>query len=305
MTGPDEPASPATTWFRPQLWVNAAWRILLFLALFFGLATLGTLLFGFALRDLRGPAVFLASAVVLGAAFAAGAILIRVVDGREVGALGTAWTERTWPDMLLGLGLGVAAIALAASVLVVAGALRFVPEPGDAWVWLDGLLQQLWIFLVAAFAEEVLYRGYPFQVLAQTFGGVAAALMTSIAFAFGHAQNPNVGTFGLINIFLAGVLLSAAYLRTRSLWLPTMLHVGWNWGMASLLDLPVSGFEIIDTPLYEPVVSGPDWLAGSGFGPEGGVAGSVGLLAAIAALFLLRNVRVAQGMRELRPLADG
>ena len=305
MSGPDAPADPAPGWFRPREWANAAGRILLFLALFYALVTLGTLLFGFALRTLRGPAVFLGAAVVLGAALIAGAVLIRVVDKRDVGALGTAWTPRTWPDMLVGFGLGVGAIALAAAVLVVGGSLRYVMEPGNAWLWLDGLLQQAWIFLVAAFAEEALYRGYPFQVLAQTFGGVAAALVTSIAFALGHAQNPNVGTFGLVNIFLAGVLLSAAYLKTRSLWLPTMLHLGWNWGMASLLDLPVSGFEIIDTPFYDPVVRGPEWFAGGSFGPEGGIAGSVGFLAALAALFLLRNVRVAEEMRTLRPLPDG
>ena len=135
--------------------------------------------------------------------------------------------------------------------------------------------------------------------------GLSIMGVSSIAFAFGHAQNPNVGTFGLVNIFLAGVLLSAAYLKTRSLWLPTMLHLGWNWGMASLLDLPVSGFELIDTPFYEPVVRGPEWLSGGGFGPEGGVAGSIGFAAALAALFLLKNVRVAEEMKALRPLPDG
>jgi membrane protease YdiL (CAAX protease family) len=287
------------------VWANAAWRILLFLALFYGLMTLGVALFASVIGTLRGPAVFLGAAVVLAAALIAGATLIRVVDKRELGALGTAWTPRTWPDMLTGFGVGLGAIVVAAAVLVAAGALRYQLEPGDAWFWLDGQLQQAWIFLVAAFAEEVLYRGYPFQVLAQTFGGIAAALVTSIAFAFGHAQNPNVGTFGLVNIFLAGVLLSAAYLKTRSLWLPTMLHLGWNWGMASLLDLPVSGFELIDTPFYEPVVRGPEWLSGGGFGPEGGVAGSIGFAAALAALFLLKNVRVAEEMKALRPLPDG
>jgi hypothetical protein len=285
--------------------VRAAWRILLFLTLFFGLALVGNLLFARALAGLSGPAVFLGSGLVLVAALIAGAVLMRFVERRPVGALGTAWTSRTWPEMLLGLGIGAGAIGISALLLVATGSLRYTFEGGTVWFWLDGLLQQLWIFLVAAFAEEVVFRGYPFQVLAQTFGGVAATLVTSAAFAVAHASNPNVATFGLINIFLAGVLLSAAYLRTRSLWFATTLHLGWNWAMASVLDLPVSGFELIDTPLYDPVVRGPAWLSGGNFGPEGGVAGAVGILAALTALFLLRQVGVAPEMTALRPLPDG
>jgi uncharacterized protein len=303
MPGPD---SPPQSWPRPRQWLQAVWRVLLFFALFYLLAVAGTLAFGWALEDLRGPEVFLGNAVVLVAALIVGGALIRFVDHRPVGALGIAWTPRTWPEMALGFVLGVGAIALAVLVLVATGALRFTLEPGDPWVWLDGRMQHAWIFLVAAFAEEALYRGYPFQVLAQTFGGIAAAVVTSAAFAFAHASNPNVGTFGLVNIFLAGLLLSAAYLRTRSLWFATMLHLGWNWGMASLLDLPVSGFEVIDTPFYDPVVRGPDWLTGGTFGPEGGLAGTVGFAAALAALFLLgRRVQVAPEMRALQPLPDG
>jgi membrane protease YdiL (CAAX protease family) len=302
MSGPD---SPPKSWPRPREWLRAVWRVLLFFALFYVLAVAGTAAFGWALEDLRGPEVFLSNAVVLGAALIVGAALIHFVDRRSVGALGIAWTPRTWPEMGLGAAVGVGAIVLAALVLVAVGALRYDFEPGDPWLWLDGRMRHAWIFLVAAFAEEALFRGYPFQVLAQTFGGIAAALVTSSAFAFAHAANPNIGTFGLVNIFLAGLVLSAAYLRTRSLWFATMLHLGWNWGTASLLDLPVSGFEVIDTPFYEPIVRGPEWLTGAGFGPEGGLAGTIGFAGALAALFLLRQLQVAPEMRALQPLPDG
>jgi uncharacterized protein len=303
MPGPD---APTRSWPRPREWLRAIWRVLLFFVLFSALVVLGTAAFGPALEGLRGPEVFLFDAVGLAAALIVGGALIHFVDRRPIGALGIGWTSRTWQEMWLGFAVGAGAIALAAIMLVAVGALRFSLEPGDPWVWLDGRMRHAWIFLVAAFAEEALFRGYPFQVLAQTFGGLAAALVTSAAFAFAHAHNPNVGAFGLINIFLAGLLLSAAYLRTRSLWFATTLHLGWNWGMASLLDLPVSGLEVIDTPFYEPVVRGPEWLTGGGFGPEGGLAGTVGFAAALAALFLLsRRLDVAPEMRALQPLPDG
>jgi uncharacterized protein len=43
-----------------------------------------------------------------------------------------------------------------------------------------------------------------------------------------------VAPLGLANIFLAGVMLAVAYLRTRSLWFATGVHLGWNWTMATL-----------------------------------------------------------------------
>jgi hypothetical protein len=74
--------------------------------------------------------------------------------------------------------------------------------------------------------------------------------------------------------------------------------------MASVLDLPVSGLEMIDTPLYEPIVTGAEWLSGGRFGPEGGIAGTVGF--AVALLFILtwRAVRERDETRTLRPLID-
>src|SRR5690606_12477457 len=114
----------------------------------------------------------------------------------------------------------------------------------------------------------------------------------------------NANAFAVANIFLAGVLLSVAYLRTRSLWFATAVHLGWNWTMASLLDLPVSGLEMLNTPLYEPAVSGPDWITGGAFGPEGGLIGLVGFGLALAAVGWLPQFREAPEMRALGPLVD-
>jgi hypothetical protein len=133
---------------------------------------------------------------------------------------------------------------------------------------------------------------------------VIATIGASALFAAAHRTNPNVDMFALVNIFLAGVLLSAAYLRTRSLWFATAVHFGWNWSMASLLDLPVSGLALFDTPLYEPVVGGPAWLTGGAFGPEGGMAATVAFVLAAFAVWRLPGLDETEEMRALRPLVD-
>jgi hypothetical protein len=125
----------------------------------------------------------------------------------------------------------------------------------------------------------------------------------AVLFALLHAGNPNVRPLGLANICLAGVLLSVAYLRTRSLWFATGVHLGWNWTMASLLDLPVSGLEL-DAPLYTGVETGPDWWTGGTFGPEAGLAATAAIMAGTAWLLRTRRLAPSPEVQALGPLMD-
>ncbi|MGQ0813703.1 MAG: lysostaphin resistance A-like protein [Gemmatimonadota bacterium] len=220
----------------------------------------------------------LSSAATLAAAVIAGLLLLRALERRPGAALGFPLVRSAWRQLVIGTALGVSGLFAACALLVVVGALRFAPDSGSFVPWLRGMLGMLALLLVPAAAEEALFRGYPFQKLVEGFGAPIATVVASVAFAIAHADNPSAGGFALLNICAAGVLLSVAYLTTSSLWFATGVHVGWNWAMAALLDLPVSGLELFDAPLYEPVAKGPIWLTGGAFGPEGGVAGLIGLL---------------------------
>ena len=125
-------------------------------------------------------------------------------------------------------------------------------------------------------------RGYPLQALAEAWGAGWALVVTATLFALAHLPNPGVGWVGLTNIAAAGLFLGALYLRTRSLWWATGAHLGWNWAHAFVADLPVSGLELVDAPLVEPVLSGPAWLSGGEFGPEGSVLATAAVLVAFA-----------------------
>ena len=71
-----------------------------------------------------------------------------------------------------------------------------------------------------AAGEEVLFRGYGFQVLLRTIGPYATILPVGVLFGALHAANPNVDKLGLINTAGFGVLFGYAFLRSRDLWLP-------------------------------------------------------------------------------------
>jgi uncharacterized protein len=220
----------------------------------------------------------LSTFVTLVAALVAGWLLLRFVEHKPFATLGFGITGRTRREVGIGLLIPILALLVVTGVTALFGATRYGPDAGGARAWIAGNLGLLLVLAIPAAAEEALFRGYPFQKLVEVVGPIAATLLASAGFAIAHRNNPGVNAFALVNIFLAGVMLSLAYLRTRSLWFATAVHLGWNWQMAGPLDLPVSGLELFDTPLYEPRSIGSAWLTGAGFGPEGGLSGMVALL---------------------------
>jgi membrane protease YdiL (CAAX protease family) len=165
-----------------------------------------------------------------------------------------------------------------ASQLIVLGAWHYRSDGGSLIGWASGGMMLLLYLAVPAAAEEALFRGYPFQKLVAATGPWIASVMASAGFALAHAHNPSVGVFAIANIFCAGLLLSFAFLKTGSLWFATAVHLGWNWMIAGPLDLPVSGLDLYNAPLYEPRALAAPWLTGGNFGPEGGASGLAALL---------------------------
>jgi membrane protease YdiL (CAAX protease family) len=145
---------------------------------------------------------------------------------------------------------------------------------GISWVILSSTL----IFAVGAFFEEVLFRGYFFQTLMQGVTLLPATLIVAALFALAHARNPNVSTFGLINVALAAIWLSFAYMKTRSLWLPCGLHFSWNFSQTTLYSFPTSGIQFAEQRFFLLTQSGPEWLTGGAFGPEGGALATLALV---------------------------
>jgi uncharacterized protein len=232
----------------------------------------------------RTQDMVISTAISLIAALIAGWLLLHFAEYRPLGDLGFGVTPRTRFDIGAGLLIPILALLIVTLVLVLAGAVTYSSDAGGVRAWIAGNLGILIVLAIPAAAEEALFRGYPFQKLVEVVGPVAATLVASAGFAIAHRHNPGVNGFALANIFLAGVMLSIAFLRTRSLWFATAVHLGWNWQMAGPLDLPVSGLELFDTPLYEPHMRNAV-LSGGSFGPEGGISGLVALLLVTAGVW--------------------
>jgi membrane protease YdiL (CAAX protease family) len=224
------------------------------------------------------------------------------LDGRGPGALGFYLAPSVWKEALMGMGLGVIVAGFVVVAMVGFGALRWYPEAGSALEYFQEGGASLWFFTIPAAGEEALMRGYLFQALAEAWGGAWALWITSFLFGILHLGNPNTSWIGLANILVAGLFLGIVYLKTASLWWATGAHLGWNWAHGFLADLPVSGWELVDTPLLEPLTRGPEWLSGGSFGPEGSILSTLILLGATAALWKSSLLRLGDRAREVRPL---
>ena len=140
------------------------------------------------------------------------------------------------------------------------------------------------IAISGALAEELMFRGYPFQRLVEGIGATGAIAVFSVLFGVVHLSNPGASVWGLINTVAIGVLLSVAYLRTRTLWMPWGFHFAWNTTLGLVLGLPVSGFRLFNVAVHA-TATGPKWLTGGSYGIEASVPGAFAIVVGLVTLW--------------------
>lgn len=158
---------------------------------------------------------------------------------------------------------------------------------------IDGVrgLGQFWrvaaMAAASGFFEELVFRGILFRQIERAAGSWGALAATSLFFGFAHIMNPGATWFAAVAIALeAGILLGAAYMLTRRLWLAVGIHVGWNFTQGWVFSVPVSGGKAPEGLLLVQR-HGPEWLTGGAFGLEASaVAMVVATLAGCAMLVM-------------------
>ena len=146
------------------------------------------------------------------------------------------------------------------------------------------------VLISGALAEELMFRGYPFQRLVEGIGPAGAIVVFSVLFGVVHLSNPGASVWGLINTVAIGVLLSVTYLRTRALWLPWGIHFAWNTVLGLCLGLPVSGLRLFNVVVHASA-TGPKWLTGGSYGIE---ASAPGALAVVMGLVIVSKLPLSR-----------
>lgn len=213
-------------------------------------------------------------------------LAFRMVYGkRPLSQMGLS-PKSCFPQLLGGCLLGAVSIALAFVLLLVTGSLNIVSIQwnalGNPLFWTSFLM-----YILVAFNEEMLCRGYMMTALKTTRSRAAIIFISSIIFSLLHLFNPNLSGLGLFNIALIGVVFALQFIQTGRLWVPIGFHFLWNFVQGNVLGMNVSGTENIS--ILQSEITGPWWWTGGAFGPEGGLAvTAVVVLNILIALFLMR-----------------
>ena len=174
--------------------------------------------------------------------------------------------KQAWPNLGIGILLGFLLMALSVGVAAVVHVYDFIGE-GDSSQLVNALVTSA---IMPAFMEETLFRGILFRWIEEFAGSWIALLVTAALFGLVHLRNPGATSFSTLALALeAGILLGAAYMMTRSLWLPMGLHAAWNFTEGEVFDVPVSG--IPEHGLFQARMSGPELLTGGAFGLEASI----------------------------------
>lgn len=251
--------------------LRAGWRIFFHILLMIPIGFLSdaalTVLFPF-WRGGMLQAQLVNLAVMTGSVF----IARRWLDKRSFESLGLKLSPQLWKDLFAGIAITFVQMGF---IYIVMSALGWIRFEGFAWQFESasavtlGLVGMLAAFILVGWNEELLSRGYQLQNLADGTNLFWGVVISSAVFGILHLGNPNATWISAVGIFFAGIFLAYGYLRTKQLWLPIGLHIGWNFFEGVGFGFPVSGMDMFT--LTRITVTGPELWTGGAFGPEAGL----------------------------------
>lgn len=220
------------------------------------------------------------------------------IEEHRIAAQGLPRVKGWLKQFLIGLVIGCVFILVAVAPIYFWG--HFRVKHLMTWHLVPNLGAVVVTILCGALAEELMFRGYPFQHLQQAIGTARAVVAFSVFYGLLHLFNPYVGPWGIANTILLGILFTVAYLRSAALWLPWGIHFGWNLTLGLLLGLPVSGFRYFNLLMYTQPY-GPKWLTGGDYGVEASATGTLVILIGILVVWKLPVARLPQPAAEAPP----
>jgi len=203
---------------------------------------------------------------------------VRLIEKRAVPELSRDGAPKEFSiGMLVGLGL----------VFVVVGLLWLL---GCYHVTGVGVWTTVFVILAndgaGAFVEEVLLRGVVFRISEERLGTWIAIGISVLIFALLHLASANATVTSVVVVGIeGGVLLSAAYVLTRRLWLAIGIHFAWDFAQDYVFGLGRSADGLVRAQL-----TGPGLLSGGSAGIEGSILALI-LCLLVSAFLLVRSAR--------------
>ncbi|MEL1234969.1 MAG: type II CAAX endopeptidase family protein [Candidatus Neomarinimicrobiota bacterium] len=193
----------------------------------------------------------------------------KFIDRKPLMSIGLSVKDKA-NEMLVGLGFALAFIGGLFLLLWLLGAITITGYVG----FKPGVFFVSMMLFLAAFDEELIFRGYILNSMMDSSSRWVALAGSSALFALMHAGNPSVWSnwVPMTELFAAGFILGISYTFTKNLWFPTFFHFGWNF-FQGLLGFEISGINVDSWKMisHENTGNVPDIISGGAFGIEGSV----------------------------------
>lgn len=194
------------------------------------------------------------------------------------------WLKHAKPGFKYLIGFLVGAVLFGAYTLF-AVLTKQLAYAGRGELSILQILLYLPAFAIQSFEEELLTRGLLQRVIKDKWGIVPSIILPSLIFVVMHLMNPGINFFGLLNIFLVGVLFSLMVYATGSLWLAAAAHGAWNFLQGPIFGQNVSGNTGAGSFFRFEAIGNNNLVLGDKFGPEGSLVTVVILSLGIAYFF--------------------
>ncbi len=226
---------------------------------------------------LQNPVIGIGASVLMAAvALLMYFLYVRAIEKRAVSELSARGMGR---ELGAGVLFGALLFTITIAILWGLGSYRIVGM--NAWT---GMLPAMALSISSAVVEEVVFRGILFRIVQESLGSWLALIISALIFGALHLANPNATLFGGLAIALeAGLMLGAAYMVTRRLWLAIGIHFAWNFTQGGIFGVNVSGNAF--GGLFTSALTGPEWLSGGAFGAEASVIAIIVCLCGFAFLY--------------------
>lgn len=191
---------------------------------------------------------------------------------------------------LVSLLFGATLIGIMMAALVTLGSFTF---DGFKSVSIPFMMLAFGAVFVRATTIEFMCRGYLQNVIGRKCTTAASSIISAFVFLIPSIA-PLIGLsipimiMAVYNLFLVSIMYSLIMVKTNSMWVSAGIHVGWNYTMAVVLDLPMAGTDYYGGVINFAYSSKNTLLTGGRYGITASIVMSVIIL--IIDLFLVRDV---------------
>ncbi|MFC2135831.1 lysostaphin resistance A-like protein [Bacteroidota bacterium] len=211
---------------------------------------------------------------------------------KDLYELGLKLNRESVKDLFYGILLGGLIVGIEVFLCWIFGWYELV---GFSWQLNDvGIIIPTFVLLLftkiqPALLEEVIFRGYFFQVFLERLSLKNTVLITSLLFGLLHFSSTAEYPWwaAITSAAIAGLLFAQAYLFNNNLFLPIGIHYGWHIFGRLLND---TGVEVEKTILLVSNVTGPNLLTPT----EGGGTSLFGLVGVGTVSLILYYLKKAE-----------